>query len=98
MYTISTCILKEYLCTNLQNSAVALARDCVYGPETMPISTRSGCGQNVQQLDPDKLNYIKNIIAGRIGKNPKDAEYELGKVLHLHWQACQILHTKAKKM
>ena len=52
-------------CTNPQNSAVALARDCVYGPETMPLSIRSSCGQNVQQLDPDKLNYIKNIIAGR---------------------------------
>ena len=71
-------------CTNPQNSAVALARDCIYGPETMPLSIRSSCGQNVQQLDPDKLNYIKNIIAGRIGKNLKDAEFEL------IWEKCLI--------
>lgn len=83
----------------LRALAVALAKDCIFGADVLVKSTRSGRGDKAQQLDPDKLNYIKHIIAGRIGKQVGDAEFELvwGKCLVSIGKQCQILRNKAKK-
>ena len=84
----------------LRTLAVSLARDCVFGPKVMQESTRSGRGQSGQkQLDPEKLQYIKSIIAGRTGKNPTDPEFELiwDKCLTSIGKQCQILRNKEKK-
>ena len=73
---------------------VALARDCVFGQEVMSPSTRSGRGtNNLRQLDPDKLAYIKNIIAGRLGRGTEDPEFKLiwGKCLTSIGKQCQTL-------
>ena len=60
----------------LQALAVSLARDCVYGSHILAQSIRSGRGgEHVRQLDPEKMIYIKHIIAGRVGKNPEDPEF-----------------------
>ena len=63
-------------------------------------STRSGRGQSGQkQLDPEKLQYIKSIIAGRTGKNSTEPEFELvwDKCLTSIGKQCQILRNKEKK-
>ena len=78
---------------------MALAKYCTFGADVLMKSTRSGRGDKAQQLDPEKLNYIKHIIAGRIGKQVGDAEFELvwGKCLVSIGKQCQILRNKAKK-
>ena len=66
----------------------------------MAQSTRSGRGgEHVRQLDPEKMIYIKHIIAGRVRKNPEDPEFELiwEKCLTSIGKQCQTLRTKAKK-
>ena len=64
-------------------------------------STRSGReGGNVdQQLDPDKMKYIKSIVAGRAGKNADDPEFELvwSKCLVSIGKQCQRLRKNANK-
>lgn len=84
---------------SLRALAVHLARDCVFGTAVMAQSSRSGRGENVQQLDPTKLDYIKNIIAGRVGRNILEPEFELiwEKCLISIGKACQMLRNKAKK-
>lgn len=58
-----------------RNLAVALARDCVFGPQVMLKSTHSGRGKSQKkQLDLEKMQYV---IAGRAEKNPNDPEFEL---------------------
>ena len=84
----------------LRNLAVALARDCVFGPQVMQESTRSGRGPaGKKQLDPEKLQYIKNIVAGQACRNSTDPDFELiwDKCLISIGKQCQILRNKEKK-
>ena len=75
----------------LRALAVALAKDCIFGADVLMRSSRSGRRDNSQQLDPEKMNYIKHIIAGRMGKQVGDAEFELvwGKCLVSIGKQCQ---------
>ena len=81
--------------------AVTLARDCISGCDVTIHSTRSGHGEdNVdQQLDPEKMKYIKSIVAGRVGKNVDDPEFELvwSKCLVSIGKQCQRLRKNAVK-
>ena len=67
----------------------------------MQESTRSGRGPSgKKQLDPEKMQYIKNIVAGRAGRNPTDSEFELfwDKCLTSIGKQCQILRDREKKL
>ena len=51
---------------NESSLVVELARQCIFGEQTLSASTISGCN-NTYQLDPDKLNQIKTIVKARYG-------------------------------
>lgn len=61
--------------SSLRELTVALACNVVFGDTVLVRSSLSGCNDS-DQLDPEKLAYIKSIVRGRVGFMC-DHEFEL---------------------
>ncbi len=61
--------------STLCDLAVSLAKD-VFGERTLSLSSRSG-RNDTNQLDPEKLLYIKDIVRARVGDRRIKEEFEL---------------------
>ena len=66
---------------SLTNLSVELARSVVFGEEVMSTSSVSG-RNDTNQLDPEKVLYMKNIVRTRVATRMNDLEFELV------WQKC----------
>ena len=80
--------------SSLRELTVALARNVVFGDVVLARSSRSDRNDS-DQLDPQKLAYIKSIIRGRVGLMG-DNEFELvwKKCLESLGKMCSKLRSK----
>ena len=76
---------------------VALARDCIFGREVL-VKRSVGGRQGYDQLDPEKMEYIKALIRSRVPKKPKiEFEHIWGLCRTSLGKSCQGLRMSAKK-
>ena len=79
--------------SSLRRLAVELARQCIFGEQTLSVSTISG-RNNTYQLDPDKLNQIKTIVKARSGVGTLEFEGIWCKCIESIKKKCQALKKK----
>ena len=77
---------------SLRDLTVSLARRVVFGDEVLAKSSRSG-HYETNQLDKDKLLYIKTTLQNRVGNRMSPSEFELvwKKYLESLGKQCQKL-------
>ena len=83
---------------SLTNHSVQLARIVVFGEQVMATSSASG-RNDTNQLDPEKVLYIKNIVHSRVATRMNDLEFELvwQKCMESVSKKCQKLRQEKKK-